>query len=159
MNLTIKEITGSVMKGFLSASVLSLMVGCSSSFIKNDNKFDYKKYNQKIAPLATDLDQHEEYEFALDLAKLEIKRKRYDRAEVLLQKLRKDQGEDIRIYRLLAQVYEAQKKNDLSLVAWQEVNKRAEATIDDESELARLLLIQSEYKSAEAIYQIPCLIL
>ncbi|MEA3405188.1 MAG: tetratricopeptide repeat protein [Pseudomonadota bacterium] len=52
----------------------------------------------------------DEYEFALDLAGLELNRQRYERAEGLLQKLRKIDREDTRVYRLLAQVYEAQKK-------------------------------------------------
>lgn len=153
MRLQAKEPHFSVLKVFLLVSLLSSIAGCTQLATKADNQIDYAKYSQQVDPLASELNQEEEYQFALDLARLEIERKGYNRAEVLLQKLRKVDGDDIRPYRLLAQVYEAQQKNDLSLVAWQEVNKRAEATIDDESELARLSLIQSEYAPAEAIYQ------
>ncbi len=153
MDLEIKKTSGLTFKGLLLASLLSSLVGCSQLSSKPENQIDYAKYSQQVEPLSTELGKEEEYEFALDLAKLEIERHRYDRAEVLLQKLRKSKGGDIRLYRLLAKVYEAQQKNDLSLIAWQEVNKNSKATIDDESELARLSLIQSEYESAEGIYQ------
>jgi Tfp pilus assembly protein PilF len=149
-----KESSFEVLKCILLVSILTPLIGCSQLATKKDNKIDYSKYSQQSEPLSSELGQKEEYEFALDLARLDIERKRFDNAEVLLQKLRKAKGDDIRLYRLLAQVYEAQQKNDLSLVAWQEVNKRAEATIDDESELARLFLMHSEYTPAETIYQV-----
>jgi len=153
VSLAIKKESLFMLKGLLLASLLTSVVGCSQLSVSPESKVDYARHSQQVEPLATELSQQEEYEFALDLAKLQIQRKRYERAEVLLQKLRKVKGDDIRLYRLLAQVYEAQQKNDLSLIAWQEVNKRVEATIDDESELARLFLMQSEYTPAETIYQ------
>jgi Tfp pilus assembly protein PilF len=153
MTLFSKESFFVILKFFVSVSLLTPLAGCSQLSTKTDNKVDYVKYSQQSEPLSSELGQKEEYEFALDLARLDVERERYDHAEVLLQKLRKAKGDDIRLYRLLAQIYEAQQKNELCLVAWQEVNKRAEATIDDESELARLFLMQSEYASAETIYQ------
>ncbi len=153
MTLEIKKTFELTFKGLFLACLLIPMVGCSQLFSKPENQIDYAKYSQQVEPLSAELGQKEEYEFALDLAKLQIERQHYERAEVLLQKLRKAQSDDIRLYRLLAQVYEAQQKNDLSLIAWQEVNKNSKVSIDDQFELARLSLIQGEYAAAESIYQ------
>ncbi|MBN2867023.1 MAG: tetratricopeptide repeat protein [Thiotrichales bacterium] len=136
--------------GLLTLSFLFL-VGCSQAPKKPDMPKDQVESQTK--PLATDLSAEDEYQFALDLAGLEVKRQRYDRAEGILQKLRKAEREDIRVYRLLAQVYEAQKKPEMALIAWQQANKFTDKTISDEAELARLALMNEQYASAEAIYQ------
>jgi hypothetical protein len=71
------------------ACLLIPMVGCSQLFSKPENQIDYAKYSQQVEPLSAELGQKEEYEFALDLAKLQIERQHYERAEVLLQKTRR----------------------------------------------------------------------
>jgi Flp pilus assembly protein TadD len=153
MSSTVKSSILGMMKSILWVGLVTFVTGCSQLSSKSHSQLDYAKNAQQVAPLATELDQKEEYEFALEIAKLKIERKRYAEAEGLLQKLRKAESDDIRLYRLLAQVYEAQKKTDLSLVAWQQVHKHPKKTIDDASELARLSLIQGEYAPAEIIYQ------
>ncbi|WP_373020460.1 tetratricopeptide repeat protein [Thiomicrorhabdus sp.] len=140
-------------KAVLMAVLLVLLSGCSQMPKKPVSQIDYAKYSQQVKPLATELGEKEEYQFALDLARLEVDRKRYQRAEMLLQKLRKAESKDIRLYRLLGQVYEAQKKNDRALIAWQEANKLADKTLDDESEMARLSLVEGQYSIAENVYQ------
>ncbi|WP_172959725.1 tetratricopeptide repeat protein [Thiomicrorhabdus aquaedulcis] len=129
------------------------LAGCSQTSQKEPLGIDYAKFAQQNEPLNTELNDAQEYEFALDLAKLSVERKHYSRAEGLLQKLRKANGQDIRVYRLLAQMYEAQSKLPTALVAWQEANKLPSKTVDDESEWARLALMQDQYAVAEAIYQ------
>lgn len=140
-------------KAVLMAVLLVLLSGCSQMPKKPVSQIDYAKYSQQVKPLATELGEKEEYQFALDLARLEVDRKRYQRAEMLLQKLRKAESKDIRLYRLLGQVYEAQQKNDRALIAWQEANKLADKTLDDESEMARLSLVEGQYSIAENVYQ------
>ncbi|GAB6069129.1 hypothetical protein JCM30760_02260 [Thiomicrorhabdus hydrogeniphila] len=137
----------------LSGLAIAFLGGCSQtpSKLADMQKQAYQQPQSK--PLATDLDDKDEYEFAMDLARLEIKRQRYDRAEGLLQKLRKIDHNDNRTYRLLGQVYEAQNKPDLALVAWQQVNKSTNKTTKDEAQLARLALMQNQFLLANSIYQ------
>lgn len=130
-----------------------LLVGCSSTNSKVENSVDYSKYSKQVEPLATELNDQDEYEFALDLASLAIERKQYSRAEGILQKARKVHHQDIRTYRMLAKVYEAQGKTNYALVAMQEANKQVTKTVEDESELGRLALMQDEFALAEEIYQ------
>lgn len=141
------------LRAWLLPGLVILLVGCSQAPKKDSNAVDYAKFAQQDAPLNTQLNDQQEYEFALDLANLSLERKQYDRAEGLLQKLRKADAQDIRSYRLLAKLYEAQGKLPTALVALQEANKLAQKTTDDESELARLALMQDQYAVAETIYQ------
>jgi Tfp pilus assembly protein PilF len=141
------------LRAWLLPGLVILLVGCSQAPKKDSNAVDYAKFAQQDAPLNTQLNDQQEYEFALDLANLSLERKQYDRAEGLLQKLRKADAQDIRSYRLLAKLYEAQGKLPTALVALQEANKLAQKTADDESELARLALMQDQYAVAETIYQ------
>lgn len=140
--------------GLLSMACLFLSA-CGQMQTKSDNALQKAMMEQasQNAPLSTDLNFEEEYEFALDMAKLEVDRKRYSRAEELLQKMRKVNREDERIYRLLAQVYEAQQKPEMALVAWKQVIQSSNRTVDDESELARLALMNEEFDVAESIYR------
>lgn len=138
--------------GFLTG-LLVLLGGCSQTPKKVESQIDYAKYSQQVEPLASELGEKEEYQFALDLARLELNRQRYERAEFLLKKLRKAESQDIRLYRLLGKVYEAQQKNELALIAWQEAAKLPDKTLDDESELARLSLVEGQYADAEKLYQ------
>ena len=141
-----------IQAGLLSI-LLVFLTGCSQQPSKLNEPNKQRLQATQPPPLASDLSQQDEYEFALDLARLEIKRKRYNRAEGLLQKLRKVNRDDVRVYRSLAQVYEAQKRSDMALIAWKEVNKSTDKTIDDEAELARLALMHEDFELAESIYQ------
>ena len=137
----------------LVALLSAMVTGCSQSPTKL-SQLENKAFEQpQTPPLASNLNAQEEYEFALDLAEWEINRQRYERAETLLQKLRKAQYDDLRLYRMLAKVYEGQQKNALALVAWLHVNKSNDRLVSDEAELARLALIQEEFDIAEPIYQ------
>lgn len=141
-------------KVLLTAGLFTFLSACSQTPQKAGNQVEYSQLSQpKSAPLATELDAKEEYEFALDLVRLQIERKRYAAAESLLQKLRRERDDDIRLYRLLGQVYEAQNKTDIAKVAWAAAVNLHDSTRDDESELARLYLIEGDYAAAEAIYQ------
>lgn len=136
-----------------AAALVMLLNGCALTNVKNDSRIDYAKFSQQDAPLATELGEQEEYEFALDLARLQVERQRYDQAETLLQKLRRTRADDIRLYRLLGRVYEGQGKPDRALIAWRETQTLSGRTIEDESQLARLALMQNQYELAEQIYQ------
>jgi len=142
-----------VLKAGLLVLALAFISGCSQTPSKPELANKAALQQPQTPPLASNLSQKEEYEFALDLAGLELKRQRYARAEGLLQKLRKIDREDVRIYRLLAQVYEAQQKPDMALIAWQQVNKSADKSKNDEGELARLALMNEQYELAQKIYQ------
>jgi Tfp pilus assembly protein PilF len=153
----IKKRKQNKVNNFLRVAILPglvvLLVGCSSTKTKVENNVDYSKYSQQDAPLATQLNDQDEYEFALDLASLAIERKQYSRAEGILHKARKVNPQDVRIYRMLAKVYEAQDNNNYALVAMQQANKQATKTVEDESELGRLALMQDKFVLAENIYQ------
>lgn len=143
-----------LIKVLMLPGLLILLSACSQTPQKAGNQVDYSQFNQpKTAPLATELDAKEEYEFALDLARLQMQRKRYAAAENLLQKLRRERDDDIRLYRLLGQVYEAQNRIELARVAWGSAVGLKESTRDDQSELARLHLMEGNYIAAETIYQ------
>ncbi|MDG6774904.1 tetratricopeptide repeat protein [Thiomicrorhabdus sp. ZW0627] len=148
----IQQLKTWVRVGFLTG-LLGTVSACSQIPNKMSSQIDYAKYSQKEKPLATQLNDKEEYEFVMDLARLELNRKRYERAESLLQKLRKEEVKDIRLYRLLGQVYEARHKTQMALIAWQEANKLTDKTLDDESELARMSLVEGHYSVAETVYQ------
>ncbi|WP_321325655.1 hypothetical protein [Thiomicrorhabdus sp.] len=137
----------------LNVLAITLLGGCSQTPTKLADLQKQAYQQPKTEPLATNLNDKDEYEFALDLVGLEIKRQHYSRAEVLLQKLRKIDRTDVRIYRLLGQVYEAQNKLDLALIAWKEVNKSNDKTTKDEAQLGRLALMENQFKLAESIYQ------
>jgi Flp pilus assembly protein TadD len=143
----------SIKIGMLAAGLVILLSGCVQMPSKPDNRIDYAKFSQQDAPLATELGEQEEYEFALDLARLQVERQRYDQAETLLQKLRRTRADDIRLYRLLGQVYEGQGKPDRALIAWQETKALSGRTVDDEAQLARLALMNEQFAEAETIYQ------
>jgi Flp pilus assembly protein TadD len=129
-------------------TVLLLTGGCSSQ---------PSKLVQSTAtdnpPLAQNLGEKDEYEFALGLAKLAIENKRYDKAEQILNRLRQANEEDVRVYRLLAKMYEQQGHLDLAWVAWHKAIQLDAHTIADESEYARLALLTKHYAEAEKIYQ------
>lgn len=140
-------------KSFIALGLLFGLVGCSQT----PNKINVVEKNtiqMESAPaLATELTSEDEYEFALDIARLEYSKKNFDKAETLLHKLRKFNRQDTRVYRLLAKVYEASNRQELALTAWQEVNRMSDKLTSDEAELARLALMQDQYDLAKPIYK------
>lgn len=140
-------------KTLLAMGVLFSLVGCSQT----PNKIQAIEKNtiqMESAPaLATELSSEDEYEFALDIARLDYSRQNFNKAETLLHKLRKFNRQDIRVYRLLGKVYEATARQELALTAWQEVNRMSDKTTADEAELARLALMQDNYELAKPIYK------
>lgn len=104
-------------------------------------------------PLAETMTKDAQFEFALDLVNLQIEREDYRAAEQLLMKLRREQGDDIRIYRLLGKVYLLQEKLDLSYTAQLQVLDFKERTLQDEADYAEVALKLEKFAEAETIYQ------
>ncbi|WP_319380742.1 tetratricopeptide repeat protein [Thiomicrorhabdus sp.] len=132
---------------------LSLLSACSSVSSSKQNDLNYAKLSTQQTPLITELDADQEEKFALDLIELEISRQHYDRAEEMLQKIRKTADDKLRAYRLLAKTYEGQDKRQLALLAWREVNQLPGKTVDDEASYAQVALIQGNYQTADSIYR------
>lgn len=139
----------------LSLSLLLVwgVTGCVGNTTKVQSQIDYAKFSQQGVPLSTDLSEEDEYQFALDLARFQVKHQKYSQAEDLLQRLRKVKPEDIAVYRLLANAYEGLKQPETALIAWQQVVKLPDSTIDDESEYARVAIMLSHYDLAEETYK------
>lgn len=143
------------LKGFALINVCfaMLLTGCSQTPVK---MAALEKNTVEVShgtPLASELSAEDEYQFALDLARLNVTKQRFAKAETLLHKLRKEKPSDIRVYRLLAELYEQSERLDLSLTAWQEVNKNAQKTTKDEAQLARLAIMLERYELAKPIYE------
>lgn len=138
-----------VLVGVLSTG----LIGCVGNTSKVKSQIDYAKFSQQQMPLSNDLSEEDEYQFALDLARFQVKHQKYREAEVLLQRLRKVKSQEIDIYRLLAKSYEGQQQSETALVAWKQAVKLPNASVDDEAELARLAIMLSEYALAESVYQ------
>ncbi len=145
--------TGRFVFALSAFSLLVLLSGCSSLDVNEPTRLDYAKSAQEDKPLAENLGVEDEYKFALDMARMQIKDERYQAAENLLQKMRKFRPKDIDVYRLLAQSYEGQKKYGLALSAWKQAQGLSGFSRDDEGELARLALMNDDYALAEKIYQ------
>ena len=133
---------------FLLVMLTFLFSGCASQ----PSKLERMTATDR-PPLAQDLTDADEYEFALGLAKLAVKDGNYPRAETILSHLRHHRPDDLRVYRVLAKMYEKQEKLELAYVDWQKVSSADEHTQGDESELARLALLTKHYVEAEKVYQ------
>lgn len=133
--------------------VLAVSISGCTTVANKPGSASFPSYKDASEPLVTSLDEKAEYELMLDLAVMEIKQQRYDRAEGLLQKLRKINHQDIEVYRMLAKVYEGQEKRHLALLAWRQIIQMPNHSIEDESEYARMALAEDQFALAEAIYQ------
>lgn len=131
-------------------AILPILTACTVTETKSSSSLSGPGPSE---PLAMQVGDKGQYKLLLDLAVMELKQKRYQQAEPLLQKLRKLNREDIQVYRLLAQAYEGQQKQHLALLAWQQINQFEAHTVDDEAEYARLALIEDQFQIAESIYQ------
>lgn len=141
------------MRGFSFLTLVMMLAGCSSLTVNEPTRLDYAKSAQEDKPLAENLGIEDEYKFALDMTRMQVRDGRYEAAEHLLQKMRKFRPKDIEVYRLLAQSYEGQQKYGLALEAWKQADKLPGSTMDDEAELARLALMNGDYALAETTYQ------
>lgn len=135
------------------AGFLVLLSGCSSEPKKLSDEMKSSVPMEQVQPLAKDLTEEDEYEFALDLARLNIEREHYEKAYSLLKKLKQFKPEDIRIYRLLSTYYEKQGDLKMAFISSQQTLKSAGKTIQDEQVYARYALLNENYKEADKIYQ------
>lgn len=129
------------------------LTGCGSTPEKPSYADKTSIPMEDVEPLAKELNEQDEYELALDMARLDIKEKRYDKAYLLLTKLKKFKPTDIRIYRLLTQYYAARDDLEMAFIASQQGLKMEGAGINDEQTYARYAMQTNRYQQADAIYQ------
>lgn len=137
----------------LMAAFLFLLSGCSSEPKKLSGERKSSVPMEEVKPLAKDLSEEDEYEFALDLARMKIAQEHYQKAYSLLKKLKQFKPEDIRIYRLLSTYYEKQGNLEMAFVSSQQTLKNPDKTIQDEQKYARYALLNENYAEADRIYQ------
>ncbi|MDG4812293.1 tetratricopeptide repeat protein [Hydrogenovibrio sp. 3SP14C1] len=137
----------------LMAAFLFLLSGCSSEPKKLSGKPKSSVPMEEVKPLAKDLTEEDEYEFALDLARMKIEQEHYAKAYSLLKKLKQFKPEDIRIYRLLSTYYEKQGNLEMAFISSQQTLKNPYKTIQDEQKYARYALLNENYVEADKIYQ------
>lgn len=106
-----------------------------------------------LPPLETEMDETQEYELALEMARLNIELERYDKAYRLLNKLKQYTQDDVRVYRLYRQYYAQQKQYDMAMVAAQQAIENGEASREDEQAYAHYALLCEAYPQADKIYQ------
>lgn len=141
-------------KHFLFVVVfLVLLSGCSSEPKKLSGEMKSSVPMEEVKPLAKDLTEDDEYEFALDLARMNIEQEHYDKAYSLLKKLKQFKPDDIQIYRLLSTYYEKQGDLKMAFISSQQTLKNAAKTIQDEQIYARYALLNENYAEADKIYQ------
>ncbi|QBZ83754.1 TPR repeat-containing protein [Hydrogenovibrio crunogenus] len=132
---------------------LILLSGCSSEPKKLSGKTKSSVPMEEVKPLAKDLTEDDEYEFALDLARLNVEQEHYEKAYSLLKKLKQFKPDDIRIYRLLSTYYEKQNDLKMAFISSQQTLKNPAKTIQDEQVYARYALLNENYAEADKIYQ------
>lgn len=141
-------------KQLIVVTVFSLLMsGCSSEPKKLSGKPKSSVPMEEVKPLAKELTEEDEYEFALDLARLNIEQEHYEKAYSLLKKLKQFKPDDIRIYRLLSTYYEKQNNLKMAFISSQQTLKNAAKTIQDEQVYARYALLNENYAEADKIYQ------
>ncbi len=134
------------LKFVLVFSVMAwLLVGCAVTSTPDAE--------QSTAPLAESLSEQAQFDFAIDLARMQIERAEYDKAEQLLLKLRRAQAENVEVYRLLAQAYEESGQIELAYITLQVVIKLKSVSLSDEAKFAGIAIQLQKFTQAEAIYQ------
>ena len=128
------------------------LAGCSSSPSVPSKPKPSEIPIDQAEPLASNLSEDDEYKFGLDLVALEIRNKQFDRADRLLNKLKKYKPDDVKVYRLYTDYYEAKQNLDMAYVSSQQVIKQSGKTKSDEQRFAKFALMTDHYKEAEAIY-------
>lgn len=129
------------------------IAGCSSSPTMQARPKASEIPIDQVEPLATDLTEEDEYKFGLDLAALEIHNKQFGRADRLLNKLKKYKPDDVRVYRLYTDYYEAKQNLDMAYVSSKQAIKQSEKNQKDEARFAQFALMTDHYSEAENIYQ------
>lgn len=145
------------MKNSLKTFCLFLLVAFSSACTTEPKKVDYREKNtvalEKVEPLANELDEQQEFDFALDVVSLELKNKRFDKAYRLLTKLKKNQPNDIRVYRNYVRYYQLIDDTEMAYLSARTALTKSGATQKDEDIFAKLALMTENYVEAEDIYQ------
>lgn len=128
------------------------LAGCSQNLLKNDAA-ENSASSQMLSPLSKSLDKEAEFDFVLDLVRLAIQQQRWNEAEELAQRYRKQNLEDIRIYRLLAEIYQGSGETEKSIIALEQVLKLEGAGFSDKAALASAYLSNNHFEKAEQILQ------
>jgi Tfp pilus assembly protein PilF len=145
------------MNGFIKSVGIGFIfvwvTGCSSSPSMPAKSKTSEIPIDQTEPLATDLTEDDEYKFGLDLASLEIHNKQFDRADRLLNKLKKYKPDDVQVYRLYTDYYEAKQNLDMAYVSSKQAIKQSGKNRRDEARFAKFALMTDHYSEAENIYQ------
>lgn len=146
--------TSGFLKGFLLALFsLVLLSGCASEPKRLEVNTQNSVPMQEVKPLATELNDQQQYHLALDVAQLQLDNNELAKAESLLKKLRHSNPDDIEIYRLLTILYEKQAKLDMALISAEMAISKPASQKKDEQIYARLALLNEQYLKADNIYQ------
>ncbi|WP_024850514.1 tetratricopeptide repeat protein [Hydrogenovibrio kuenenii] len=141
------------LKGGLLTTIVLMVVGCTSSPAIPDKSHPNEIPVDQVEPLASNLTQDDEYKFGLDLVALEIRNKQFGRADRLLGKLKKYKPDDIRVYRLYTDYYEAKQDYAMAFVSSEQVLKKSGVNSKDEDRHAKYALMTDHYAEADKIYQ------
>lgn len=104
-------------------------------------------------PLADSLTEESQFDFAMDMVRLQMDRSEWDQAEKLLLKLRRSHADEPDVFRLLGRVYEAKEQLDLAYITREQLLKLDDASRLDEADFARTAIQLERYKPADNIYQ------
>lgn len=145
------------MSAFLKNSclvlIVFLMAGCTSTPAILDKSHPKEIPVDQVKPLASNLTQDDEYKFGLDLVALEIRNRQFDRADKLLNKLKKYKSDDVRVYRLYTDYYEAKQNYAMAFVSSQQALKQSGSNKKDQGRFAKYALMTDHYAEADKIYQ------
>ena len=137
-----------VKQAFIIGLSILLLNGCAStSKPSSANPADNTK------PLADSLTEESQFEFAMDMVRLQMDRSEWERAEQLLLKLRRSHADEPEVFRLLGRVYEAKQQLDLAYITRDQLLKLDDHTRSDEADFARIAVQLERYSDAEKIYQ------
>ncbi|HEY9018769.1 tetratricopeptide repeat protein [Thiomicrospira sp.] len=104
-------------------------------------------------PLADSLTEQAQFDFALDMVRLQMDRSEWDQAEKLLLKLRRSHADEPEVFRLLGRVYEAKQQLELAYITREQLLKLEDKTRADEADFARTAIQLERYQAADAVYQ------
>lgn len=108
---------------------------------------------ENTKPLADSLTEESQFDFAMDMVRLQMDRSEWERAEELLLKLRRSHAEEAEVFRLLGRVYEAKDQLDLAFITREQLLELDEHTRLDEADFARTAIQLENYQAAEETYQ------
>lgn len=134
-------------------SMVLLLAALGLSGCANTPKNESADPAENTKPLADSLTEESQFEFAMDMVRLQIDRSEWERAEKLLLKLRRSHANEPEVFRLLGRVYEAKDQLDLAYITREQLLKIEEHTRSDEADFARTAIQLERYEAAEATYQ------